>query len=636
MTGTVDEPRIKHARAPHPPLSRLDRRAAFATGLAALAVYVYTLAPTVTGEDSGEFIGAAFTLGVPHPPGYPVWTMLAHLFTWIPLENPAWRVNLFSAVCGAATVSLLVLIGITLTRRRTPAVLAALLFAFSRVFWEQALIAEVYTLNTLFLAAILLIALRGVRAGNPGACSALALLAGVSTGVHNTMLLLLPFWAIFTWLHLPAPLRRDAAFHAKNGGLFLLGLVVWLYLPLASRLDPAVDWGDPETLARWWDVVRREQFAFMVEQYPRSLGRFAAQLSTMGRFWVKDYLTIGAFLGAAGAVALWRRDRFLAAFLTLMALSTVVAITWMQNFEQNREWLWVMRVFMLPAEFITAIGIACALAWGGGRRIRSFLTGLAMAGILGALLIHSAQSKRAYFYAEDYGRAVLAGLPENAIFVAGPDHQAFPTLYLQAVEGERPDVTLLRKYGYLDLHAVPELAGAIQDAWLPYPKLRYEPEILGWLLNHTSRPLVLARETAIADASVRFHPLGLFVQALRPGEEPAQAPGPDDIAWRTPLPDKPVDEYSLSLFQYDIAVARARHAFAEGQYAEALDHVADAANFGHREPAILNNLGTLCARYNAWDAAAGYFEEILAAHPEHDAARRNLERVTRRRSATPP
>jgi tetratricopeptide (TPR) repeat protein len=625
---------MRFERKPTPPLNRGDYRVASVAGIIALLVYTCTLAPTVTGEDSGELIGAAWTLGVPHPPGYPLWTLLAHTFTWLPFGNPAWRVNFFSAACGAGTVALLVLAALSLTRNRMAALAAALIFAFSRVFWEQALIAEVYTLNTLFITLLLLIGLRGFRAEAPSGLYAMALLAGLGTGVHNTLILLVPFWAVLAWHQMSPPMRRSLPLHAKCLALFLCALAIHAYLPLAARHQPAVNWGTPDTLERWLAVLRRDQFAFMIDQYPRSVSRFAGQLATMTGFWFRDFLGLGALLGLWGGLLLFRRDRFMATFLVVAALATVISVTWMQNFEPGREWLWVMRVFLLPAELFTALGIACALAWGAEKtpRLRAFLGGLAVAALLMSLGLHGAQSKRGYTYAEDYARNILATLPEKAIYVPGADHQAFPVMYLQAVEGLRPDVTLLRKYGYLDLFSVPGLAQANPDTWERHPRRRYEPEILGWLLANTDRPLVLSRQVPIQGAEATFVPLGLLVQALRPGETAVPGRSLDALVWRNPLPEKPVAEYSLSLFQYDVAFARAQECFALGKTSEALAHVEAAAAFGHREPEILNNLGVLCGRYGAYDSAAACFREVLSTQPDFESAKANLERVERKRS----
>jgi tetratricopeptide (TPR) repeat protein len=140
-----------------------------------LGVYIATLSPSVTLEDSGELITGAVTFGVPHPPGYPLWTMAGFLFAHlIPFGNMAWRVNLESAFFGAAASAVLTLLvchsGRWLLQRWTDAPLQPLvrrfafyagLFAgfvigFSDIMWDQAVIAEVYTLNGLFVNLVLL------------------------------------------------------------------------------------------------------------------------------------------------------------------------------------------------------------------------------------------------------------------------------------------------------------------------------------------------------------------------------------------------------------------------------------------------------------------------------------------------
>ncbi|NLF37967.1 DUF2723 domain-containing protein, partial [bacterium] len=153
------------------------------------SVYVYTLQPTVGLEDSGELIAGAYRLGVPHPPGYPLWTIVAKLFTFIPVGDPAWRVNLFSAVCGALAASFVTLvlaksgdllfaeqeeelgrhhllpvferIGLTTPRlvNSLCAITAGVLFAMTPGTWSQSTIAEVYAFNAFFMALVVLLSL---------------------------------------------------------------------------------------------------------------------------------------------------------------------------------------------------------------------------------------------------------------------------------------------------------------------------------------------------------------------------------------------------------------------------------------------------------------------------------------------
>ena len=151
--------------------ARPDWVAAGVTALISGAVYFYTAMPNVGLLDSGEFIVAAQHFGVPHPTGYPLWTLLAWLFQLLPIGNAAWEVNLFSGLCGALAVGLVALLASSMLRWMMPswsggksndracAIIAgvfALLFAFSFSFWTQAVIAEVYTLHGLLVGLFLL------------------------------------------------------------------------------------------------------------------------------------------------------------------------------------------------------------------------------------------------------------------------------------------------------------------------------------------------------------------------------------------------------------------------------------------------------------------------------------------------
>ncbi len=132
---------------------------------ASLALYAQTLAPSVATlfDDSLEFPLVAHRLGIAHPTGYPLYTLLDKLFSLLVPRNVAWSVNFLSAVSGALAVVLVYLAVREWVRYRLPAVLAAAFLAVSPVFWSQSVIAEVYTLNSAFVAAILWLVLRWAR-----------------------------------------------------------------------------------------------------------------------------------------------------------------------------------------------------------------------------------------------------------------------------------------------------------------------------------------------------------------------------------------------------------------------------------------------------------------------------------------
>ncbi|MFC1573486.1 DUF2723 domain-containing protein, partial [Candidatus Eisenbacteria bacterium] len=152
----------------------LQKRAAIAVFLFPIIVYICTLARHITFVDSGELCAVAATLGIAHPPGYPLYTVLGYLFSIIPASTIPFRIGLLSALSAsfatlllyqAASRLLIVFSERTsqLTQPRPPAAAAmalapmagALLFAFSLTVWGQAVVVEVYTLQTLLVILFL-------------------------------------------------------------------------------------------------------------------------------------------------------------------------------------------------------------------------------------------------------------------------------------------------------------------------------------------------------------------------------------------------------------------------------------------------------------------------------------------------
>lgn len=215
------------------------RGQALATFVPALLVYASTCARTVITDDSGELTLAAATLGIAHPPGYPVYTLLGHLFSWLPVGSVAFRLGLMSAVFAALAATFMTLIVAELARlEERPArqrgrkrkrgkkgrrdkkerphepkdepgaaasrlrgalpVAAGLSFAFSLTLWNYAVQAEVYTMTIAFLTGIIFLVLRWHRLRADGGKSGrtlvvAALFLGLGLGVHHsTIVLALP------------------------------------------------------------------------------------------------------------------------------------------------------------------------------------------------------------------------------------------------------------------------------------------------------------------------------------------------------------------------------------------------------------------------------------------------------------
>lgn len=149
-------------------LSKIDIIFSAVAFLFTFLLYLFTLTPSLSAGDNGELTTAAYFLGVGHAPGYPFYTLMSKLFTYIPFGNIAWRTNLFSGTCGAISMIFFYLIMVKVLGQNRiergfspvvhiPALLASIAFAISDNMWAQATMAEVYSLNILQIASMLLI-----------------------------------------------------------------------------------------------------------------------------------------------------------------------------------------------------------------------------------------------------------------------------------------------------------------------------------------------------------------------------------------------------------------------------------------------------------------------------------------------
>ena len=173
-------------------------------GGCALAVYVRTLAPGVLYSDSAEFQTLAYSLGVTHPSGYPIYILLAKLFTFLPIQNIAWRVNFVSALCGALTLAGVALLVRQQTHGYFGAVLGSLALGIGYTFWSQAIIAEVYTPATFLIVLTMLLLWRWHSDPDQrGKVLFLACLL-VGLGMHITVLIMIPAIVIFVFWNLAA------------------------------------------------------------------------------------------------------------------------------------------------------------------------------------------------------------------------------------------------------------------------------------------------------------------------------------------------------------------------------------------------------------------------------------------------
>jgi tetratricopeptide (TPR) repeat protein len=613
-----------------------------------LPVYLITLAPTVSGEDSGELVTAAWSLGIAHPPGYPLWCMLGKLCTLVvPAANVAYRVNLLSAVVASlATAVVAVLVGRFLSLRGTRAPIlalsAALLFAFSRDFWAQSVIAEVYSLNILFFAIVLLMVFLWEDTGKPRYLYLLAFTYGLSLTHHTTMIPLGALIGLYVLWRTPRLLKRPLILVNLLGAV-LAGFSLVLYLPIRSLADPAMDWGNPETLSAALGHIRRRQYTGMEGVRPRVL---AEQIVLVGHFLENLAMQFTPVLAWIIPLGAWRHLRLERRSFLLLAglfIACSYGFIWLLNYPPVREDLVIKRTFYLPAYAVATVWLALGLAEVQAALSRLRATsrlprpGPALARLgaavplaaaaLPLLWFYSENDKSDYHYAEDYGKNLLRSLEENAIVVPSSDHTTFPLIYLTAVEKLRPDVLIADKYGDIDDESLKDLFEADRAIKAPPPVGAGRDEKILYLAEHSRRPVFVTIKERLPPSRFRVLRRGLLFKVC------ASAKGPEagdleslwkSYEWHAGTFTKGNRDYTADMILADYYQARGDHCFSLGKKQEAVADIQLAAKHGSGIKEVLNNLGGCLAENDYPLEAIPLLLEAWEVEPGYAFARRNL------------
>jgi hypothetical protein len=429
--------------------------------------YLKTLAPTVLYYEPTEFPDSvvlqtqAILLGIPHTTGYPTWVMLTHLFTYLPFGDFAYRVNLSSAVYAAATILFIYLLCLRLTRGVVPSYVGALVFGLSRDFWSQAVIAEVYTLNTLFVALVifLLLVWRDTRDDRHLLLACFSM--GLSLTNHLTSGLLLPAGALFVGL-VDRSKVTNLRLAMKGAALFLISLAPYLYLPIRASMDPPLNRVAPDTLGSFFELVSGARFVDRMFVYG------PADLAGRAQQYFYDYLAHQFFyvplmlLALAGIVSLLLRDRQALALLAFLYLGWLV---WALEYAIRDVYVFYIPTYLLLCVFIAA-GVAAILE--GARtltqRRHSKLGMVALIGLTAAVLVLPFAGVGKRYEAVDQSKAYTG---QRTIECVAQKTQRGATVlqhrsllsYMTLVEGRRRDLNVVEVFP-------PGSWAARSDRWL--------------------------------------------------------------------------------------------------------------------------------------------------------------------------
>ncbi len=427
-------------------IERKDIYVASLCSLISFVVYLNTLCPTVYVVGSGELITAAHTLGIAHPTGYPLYCLLARIFSLlVPGGNVPFKINLISAIFGSSSIFVFYLLLYRLTKSVAASFSSALIFAFSSGFWSQSVTAEVYTLNILLMSLLTFALLTWERTLDKRYLALSAFMFGLSLSNHLTSVLLLPA-LIFFLVSSPGRIRlKDFAYLLP---LVILGLTPYIYLPL--RDDPSLPfrWAPVDTLSdflRYMLTYSHRMFSLPFQlQAESALYNLLKYIKSLPR----EFTTYVIWLAPVGMVANMKSNRRIFAFSALIfTLSVFYAINYR---------ILDIQVFFIPSFFVVSIWIAYALTY-IQQKTGEISFGFSTRNVISAVMIALAVFPLAFNFhrndlsqnrlAYDYGRDILRSLDHSAVLLTEGDDASFILDYLKVVENMRPDVDLYHRDG---------------------------------------------------------------------------------------------------------------------------------------------------------------------------------------------
>ena len=437
-------------------LARADWLQAGLIAVVLFALYAATAPHTVLLEDDGMFILSSYFLGVEHPPGFPLYTLIGHLFSKLPFGSVAYRVHLASAFFGALTGSAVWLVARRLIPGRLPAYLAAFGLGVSPVFWSQAIIAKgTYTLNTFFFLVLTYLGFRACPPGAPpdprdrGVLPLMALLFGLSLSNHwPLMLLVAPAFLILLWPRRLEILRRLPLLL----GCVLLGLLPYAWMVYLSQTPLPINFDGPlQSFSEFWYFVTRAGYRGVdISQTSNWLDKVKF-FRFLGSQLLIQFAVLGTLLAGAGVANLRRTlgDR-VSAFLVAAFLGPSVVLLLLLGFDYDSVSAHVYHVYPLPAYAVVALWMGLGLAWARRRFSLSAAQSFGVVGgLLAIILFVGGRSNllEDYGWGERYAHTVLRTLPRNAILFLGSDMALGTICYFHIIEGQRPDITLYQWRG---------------------------------------------------------------------------------------------------------------------------------------------------------------------------------------------
>ena len=430
--------------------------------------YILTLSPALSFIDSGELAANCIILGIAHPPGYPLYVQLGKIFSLLPLGEPIYKLNLMSAFWVSLSNLCLFLSVILISNvftsqelktklKLSGAILITFLFSFSPILWSQATQNEVYSLNIFLCSLIILIALywfklnqSAINSNRRNSCFIYLLpyLLGLSSGNHLLSVLLIP---AFIFLLTSTADRRIYSFKslALILGFLILGISIYLYLPIRSSLNPPLNWGDPSNWLNLKNHLTAKIYqSWMFTETKLALrdnfGYFLSLFFKQFPLWAYPLMFLGIFKA-------FKQNLKLAIFFLLIILFNLL---WSLNYDIKDIQPYFLQT-ILTSVFLLYLGLLLLfqilegfLSWlKTSEKLRLYIN-FSVFSILTLFFVlkfateFKAQNRSRDYIPYDFSMNILRSAHKDALVLTEVWDYYSSWLYLKFVENKRPDLEI--------------------------------------------------------------------------------------------------------------------------------------------------------------------------------------------------
>lgn len=441
------------------------------TGLLIFIVYLFTLAPSVIQIDSGELAAVQSILGIAHPTGYPLFTIVGYLFLKIPLPfTNIFKANLLAALwCSLGIVffikSIKMIFSISNSEQKPRnkfkskksaltdttnsqitfhilpiSILSGILLAFSKTYWFQSTSVEVYSLQIFLFNLIIYSSLKTYLSTENKITNwikvGIAMALGFSN--HMTTMLVLPFVAILFFMKEGINITS----FKKIGITFFISLVVliliYLYLPIRAHSNPELNWGNPINLENFWRHFTGKQYQVWLFS---SFDSAKKQLKYFFENLPSEFGYIGLIFIAVGFISCLKMSKKIFYLLLITALFALL-------YSINYDIIDIDSYFLLTYIILSIFG-AFGIIHLVNENITNFNITAALITLfvlIPAIVNYSKMDQSEVYTFEDYTRAVLQSTEKNSIIFSYQwDYLISPSYYFGYVEGFRNDVVIIDK-----------------------------------------------------------------------------------------------------------------------------------------------------------------------------------------------